>query len=189
MVATLTGLQGSQSVILNLGTPGQSTGITQFRSSSTATAVAQNGRGAVVLPSAGVDNAWVVQPLFNNGKTIPLGQLAVTGFNDAKGPVARRNQSLQRFGRPWKNAWRIIGRIKRKRRNRVLSPDHRPTRVRANCASPYAGRLVGNAWFSKRQTRLPNGSVSVVPKIQVLSIFPFFPCAADLRLASRSGSS
>ena len=132
MVATLTGLPGSQSVNLNLGTPGQSTGITQFRSSSTATAVAQNGRGAVVLPSAGVDNAGVVQPLFNNGKTIPLAQLAVTGFNDAKGPVARRNQSLQRFGRPWKNAWRIIGRIKRKRRNRVLSPDHRPTRVRAN---------------------------------------------------------
>ncbi len=85
ITATLGGLPGAQAVNLNLGTPGQSTGITQFGSTSTAAAVTQDGTGSGVLNSVSVDATGALQGVFSNGRTVPLAQIAVANFNNPGG--------------------------------------------------------------------------------------------------------
>jgi flagellar hook protein FlgE len=85
IAATLGGLPGAQTVNLNLGTPGQSTGLTQFGSTSTAAAVTQDGTGSGVLNSVSVDATGVLQGVFSNGRTVPLAQLAIANFNNPGG--------------------------------------------------------------------------------------------------------
>lgn len=83
----VTGIPGAaaQTITLNIGTPGQATGLTQFGGTSTATAVTQDGSGFGTLTDVSYDTSGVVQGRFSNGRTIPLAQLAVAGFNNVGG--------------------------------------------------------------------------------------------------------
>ncbi len=83
----ISGIAGAaaQTITLNLGTPGQTTGLTQFGGTSTATAVTQDGTGFGTLTDVSFDATGNVQGRFSNGRTIPIAQLAVAGFNNPGG--------------------------------------------------------------------------------------------------------
>lgn len=106
IAATFTGLSGPQTVNLNLGTPGQSTGLTQFGSASTAAAVTQDGTGSGVLNSVSVDALGVLQGVFSNGRSVPLAQLALASFNNPGGLL---RQGDNYFGNSGSSGEPIIG--------------------------------------------------------------------------------
>ncbi|VTT97915.1 flagellar hook protein : Flagellar hook-basal body protein OS=Cellulomonas fimi (strain ATCC 484 / DSM 20113 / JCM 1341 / NBRC 15513 / NCIMB 8980 / NCTC 7547) GN=Celf_0679 PE=4 SV=1: Flg_bb_rod: FlaE: Flg_bbr_C [Gemmataceae bacterium] len=83
----VTGIAGAapQTITLNLGTPGQATGLTQFGGASTATAVTQDGVGAGTLQSVEIGRDGTISGLFSNGRTAPVAQLAIAGFNNESG--------------------------------------------------------------------------------------------------------
>ncbi len=83
----VTGIAGAapQTITLNLGTPGQATGLTQFGGASTATAVTQDGTGFGTLQSVSYDTIGQVIGQFSNGRSIPIAQLAIAGFNNEAG--------------------------------------------------------------------------------------------------------
>lgn len=83
----LSGLPGAaaQTVTLNLGTPGQATGITQFGGTSTVAAVTQDGTGFGTLTGVSFDASGLVQGEFSNGRTVAVAQLAIAGFNNEGG--------------------------------------------------------------------------------------------------------
>lgn len=83
----ITGIPGAanQTITLNLGTPGQATGLSQFGGGSTAAAVTQDGSGFGSLTEASIDANGQVVGLFSNGRTVPLAQLALAGFNNVAG--------------------------------------------------------------------------------------------------------
>jgi flagellar hook protein FlgE len=87
ITATVTGLTGAaaQAINLNLGTPGQATGLTQFGGSSNANAVSQDGSASGTLTSISFNTDGTVEGQFSNGTTLPLAQLAVAGFNNSNG--------------------------------------------------------------------------------------------------------
>lgn len=88
LTVNLTGLTGGaldQTLTISLGTPGQSTGITQFGGASTPTAVTQDGTGFGTLTGVSFDQTGQVQGRFSNGRTVPIAQLAIAGFNNQTG--------------------------------------------------------------------------------------------------------
>lgn len=94
---SITGIAGAapQTVTLNLGTPGQATGLTQFGGTSTAAAVTQDGNGFGTLTDISFDNAGNVQGQFSNGRTIAIAQLAIAGFNNEGGLLRTGNNYFQ----------------------------------------------------------------------------------------------
>jgi flagellar hook protein FlgE len=93
LTVNVAGIPGAaaQTITLNLGTPGQATGLTQFGGTSTAAAVTQDGNGFGTLTDISFDNAGNVQGLFSNGRTIPIAQLAIAGFNNEGGLLRSGN--------------------------------------------------------------------------------------------------
>lgn len=89
LTANITGIPGAnpQTVTLNLGTPGQATGLSQFGGASTAAAITQDGVGAGSLTQVSIDDNGNVQGTFTNGRTIPLAQLALATFNNEGGLI------------------------------------------------------------------------------------------------------
>jgi flagellar hook protein FlgE len=89
LAVTITGIPGAapQTVTLNLGTPNVADGLTQFGGTTEANAVGQDGSGAGVLTSVSIDNDGFVQGQFSNGRTIPIAQLAIAGFNNEGGLI------------------------------------------------------------------------------------------------------
>lgn len=89
LTVSFAGVNGAnaQTVTLNIGTPGQATGMTQFGGASTAAAVTQDGTGAGSLTDVSIDNNGNVQGTFTNGRTIPLAQLALATFNNEGGLI------------------------------------------------------------------------------------------------------
>lgn len=87
LTANITGIAGAnpQTVTINLGTPGQATGLSQFGGASTAAAITQDGVGAGSLTEVSIDDSGNVQGTFTNGRTIPLAQLALATFNNEGG--------------------------------------------------------------------------------------------------------
>jgi flagellar hook protein FlgE len=83
----LTGIPGAanQTITLNLGTPGQTTGLTQFGGTSNATAVTQDGTGFGTLTDVSFDATGTLQGRFSNGRTVAIAQLAIAGFNNQSG--------------------------------------------------------------------------------------------------------
>jgi flagellar hook protein FlgE len=75
----------AQTLTLNLGTPGQATGLSQFGGASTAAAITQDGVGSGSLTEVSIDDSGNVQGTFTNGRTIPLAQLALATFNNEGG--------------------------------------------------------------------------------------------------------
>ncbi len=93
LAVDVTGIAGAaaQTITLNLGTPGQATGLTQFGGTSTAAAVTQDGSGFGTLTDVSFDNNGNVQGQFSNGRTIPIAQLAIAGFNNEGGLLRSGN--------------------------------------------------------------------------------------------------
>jgi flagellar hook protein FlgE len=87
LTANITGLTGAanQTITLNLGTPGQTTGLTQFGGTATATATTQDGSGFGTLTSVSFDNTGTIQGAFSNGRTVPIAQLGIAGFTNDGG--------------------------------------------------------------------------------------------------------
>jgi flagellar hook protein FlgE len=83
----ISGIPGAaaQTVTLNLGTPGQATGLTQFGGASTATAVTQDGTGFGTLQSVSFDQLGQVIGQFSNGRSVAIAQLAIANFNNEAG--------------------------------------------------------------------------------------------------------
>lgn len=86
---TLTGIPGAatQTVNLNLGTPGQTTGLRQFGGNTDAGAVTQDGSAAGTITSVNIDGNGVIQGLASNGRTLQVAQLAVASFNNSGGLI------------------------------------------------------------------------------------------------------
>jgi flagellar hook protein FlgE len=59
--------------------------VTQFGGTSTATAITQDGSGFGTLTDVSFDASGTLQGQFSNGRTIPLAQLAIAGFNNEGG--------------------------------------------------------------------------------------------------------
>ncbi len=88
LTATLSGFTDgatNQTVTLNLGTPGQATGLTQFGGTSNANAVTQDGTGYGTLTSVSINSSGTIQGSFSNGATAPIAQLALAAFNNVGG--------------------------------------------------------------------------------------------------------
>jgi len=84
---TVSGIPGAnpQTITLNLGTPGQAGGLSQFGGASTAAAITQDGIGAGSLTQVSIDESGIVQGAFTNGRTVPLATLALATFNNEGG--------------------------------------------------------------------------------------------------------
>jgi flagellar hook protein FlgE len=93
LTANISGIAGAanQSITLNLGTPGQATGLTQFGGTSTANAITQDGTGFGTLTDVSFSSDGTVQGQFSNGRTIALAQLAIAGFNNEGGLLRTGN--------------------------------------------------------------------------------------------------
>ena len=90
-VSGIAGVTADQDVRLDLGTIGQATGLTQFGGASTAAITTQDGAGAGVLTAVSFDTSGIVQGQFSNGRTLPLAQLAIAGFNNESGLLRQGN--------------------------------------------------------------------------------------------------
>jgi flagellar hook protein FlgE len=89
----LVGLPAAQQVVLNLGTPGQSVGVTQFGGPNSTGAITQDGTGAGTLTSINIDQAGVLQGIFTNGRVLPLAQLGIANFQNVGG-LSREGNNL-----------------------------------------------------------------------------------------------
>ena len=87
LAVNVTGITGvaDQTITLNLGTPGQTTGLTQFGGASSATAVTQDGTGSGTLTDVSFDNSGNVVGQFSNGRSVAIAQLALALFNNPGG--------------------------------------------------------------------------------------------------------
>ena len=90
----VTGIAGAgpQNITLNFGSPGLAGSITQqggttAGQSSSLTAVIQDGSAAGTLTNVSIDDNGILQGQFTNGRTIPVAQLAVAGFNNEGGLI------------------------------------------------------------------------------------------------------
>lgn len=85
----VSGIPGAsnQTITLNVGTPGQSDGLTQFGGSTTTSVIQQDGMGFGNLTDVSFDNQGFVQGVFSNGRTVPIAQLALARFNNVGGLI------------------------------------------------------------------------------------------------------
>jgi flagellar hook protein FlgE len=75
------------SFTLDFGTGGTPGALTQFGGASTAAAINQNGTGTGYLRSFAISDDGVVSGVFSNGRSQPLGQVAMCSFNNPAGLV------------------------------------------------------------------------------------------------------
>lgn len=94
LTATFTGLPGPQTATLNLGTVGQSSGLTQFGNVSSAAATTQDGRSSGTLTSVNVRSDGTLEGIFSNGRILPVAQLAIADFNNVGGLLRSGNNSF-----------------------------------------------------------------------------------------------
>jgi flagellar hook protein FlgE len=93
LTVNISGIPGAaaQNIVLNLGTPGTSSGLTQFGGPSTAAAVTQDGFASGTLISVSFNQNGELVGQFSNGRTQPLAQLAIAGFNNESGLLRSGN--------------------------------------------------------------------------------------------------
>ena len=80
-------MDGAKNVSLKLsaGGPGDFTGLTQFRSATTAALVGQDGLAAGKLMQISIDEAGIIYGAYSNGKTRALFQIPLADFPNRKG--------------------------------------------------------------------------------------------------------
>ncbi len=87
----LTGMPAAQTVQINLGTPNQGNGLTQFGSASSAAAINQDGSTAGTLVNYTIDQDGTIQGVFSNGRILPLAQVALAQFSNQGGLIREGN--------------------------------------------------------------------------------------------------
>lgn len=83
----ITGIPGAanQTITLDLGAPGQTTGLSQAGNGSSVVTVTQDGSGFGSLTEGIINANGQLAGLFTNGRTVPLAQLAIAGFSNTSG--------------------------------------------------------------------------------------------------------
>jgi flagellar hook protein FlgE len=84
-VATASGSQFTNPVVVNFGSTGAPGALTQFAGVNGLQAVEQNGSAPGSLQSFSVSTTGVVTGVFSNGKSKPIGQIALTNFRNPAG--------------------------------------------------------------------------------------------------------
>lgn len=90
---SFTGQPGVQSVAIQLGTPGSTSGVTQYGDEATAQAKAQDGFGAGVLTTMSFNGAGKLIGFFSNGVQQELAQIAVATFANQEG-LTRQGETM-----------------------------------------------------------------------------------------------
>ncbi len=85
------GLPAAQAVTINLGTPGQGDGLTQFGGGSSAAAISQDGASSASLVSYNIDKDGTIQGLFTNGRKLALAQVSLANFANEGGLLREGN--------------------------------------------------------------------------------------------------
>lgn len=90
---TITGLPSAsdQTITFDLGDSGTANGLSQFGDDSTVSVVSQNGIGSGTLNTVSVDLSGIIQGTFSNGRTVPIAQIAIAGFNNEAGLIRQGN--------------------------------------------------------------------------------------------------
>ena len=81
----ITGLSTPQTIALSLGLANGFDGLTQYGGSTSAAATDQNGFPAGFLVAVSVAPDGTIDGVFTNGRTLPIAQLAIAGFDNAGG--------------------------------------------------------------------------------------------------------
>jgi len=77
-----------KTITIDIGKAGVVEGITQFSSPPTTKAVEQNGYSMGYMESFNIDNSGVITGVYSNGTKLPIGQVAISVFNNPQGLVA-----------------------------------------------------------------------------------------------------
>lgn len=84
----------NQTITLNLGVVGGSTGLSLNSESSTSAKATQDGSAAGILTSAFIDNGGILQGRTSTGRVVPLAQIAVADFNNEGGLIRSGNNNF-----------------------------------------------------------------------------------------------
>jgi flagellar hook protein FlgE len=90
-----TGAWGGGAVTIDFGATGDATALRQFSGQSSVAALSQDGSALGTLQSFTIGQDGVVTGVFSNGRTRPIGQIALAGFSNASG-LEKTGSSLYR---------------------------------------------------------------------------------------------
>jgi len=90
-----TGSWGTNTITVDFGATGDATALRQFSGQSSVAALSQDGSALGTLQSFAIGQDGVVTGVFSNGRTRPIGQIALAGFSNASG-LEKTGSSLYR---------------------------------------------------------------------------------------------
>jgi flagellar hook protein FlgE len=90
-----TGSWGTNTIAVDFGATGDATALRQFSGQSSVAALSQDGSALGSLQSFTIGQDGIVTGVFSNGRTRPIGQIALAGFSNASG-LEKTGSSLYR---------------------------------------------------------------------------------------------
>src|SRR5947209_3361564 len=90
-----TGSWGTNPIAVDFGASGDAQALRQFAGQSTVAALSQDGSALGTLQSFTIGQDGIVTGVFSNGRTRPIGQIALAGFSNASG-LEKTGNSLDR---------------------------------------------------------------------------------------------
>jgi flagellar hook protein FlgE len=90
-----TGAWGGNTITVDFGATGDATALRQFSGQSSVAALSQDGSALGTLQSFTIGQDGVVTGVFSNGRTRPIGQIALAAFSNASG-LEKTGSSLYR---------------------------------------------------------------------------------------------
>ena len=90
-----TGAWGANTIAVDFGTTGDAQALRQFAGQSSVAALSQDGSALGTLQSFSIGQDGIVTGVFSNGRTRPIGQIALAGFANASG-LEKTGSSLYR---------------------------------------------------------------------------------------------
>jgi flagellar hook protein FlgE len=90
-----TGAWSGGTIAIAFGATGDATALRQFAGQSSVAAVSQDGSALGTLQSFSIGQDGIVTGVFSNGRTRPIGQIALAGFSNASG-LEKTGNSLYR---------------------------------------------------------------------------------------------
>jgi len=90
-----TGAWSGGTIAIDFGATGDATALRQFAGQSSVAALSQDGSALGTLQSFSIGQDGIVTGVFSNGRTRPIGQIALAGFSNASG-LEKTGSSLYR---------------------------------------------------------------------------------------------
>ena len=90
-----TGAWAGGTIAIDFGAAGDATALRQFAGQSSVAALSQDGAALGTLQSFAIGGDGIVTGVFSNGRTRPIGQIALAGFSNASG-LEKTGSSLYR---------------------------------------------------------------------------------------------